>query len=200
MKLLAISKAGSTSVNREIYSILYKKYGYRITLIIPKYLAIGNKRINSDPFDDLPYEVIALTMLGSDRLSRYKGIFKVLRYSEADIIYFEDDPMTLLATSLGIWCKLNNKKFVCRTNQTRPLTIASEISRLGLLKGLLSVTIKLFLLQISKRLMDHLFTISNDGIQIFTQLRLTNLTKIPLGFNEDRFRIDDKQRQLCRSK
>ena len=82
MKLLAISKSGLTSVNREIYSTLYKKYGYQITLVIPRYLIIGNKRIDSDPFDDLPYEVIALTMLGSDRFSRYKGIFGVLKYSD----------------------------------------------------------------------------------------------------------------------
>ena len=173
MNLLAISKAGLTSVNREIYSILYKKYDYRITLIIPKYLAIGNKRINSDPFDDLPYEVIALTMLGSDRLSRYKGIFKALRYSEADIIYFEDDPMTLLATSLGIWCKWNNKKFVCRTNQNRPLTIASEISRLGLLKGLLSVTIFLSnALGTTEK--NNIFFSYNRNIWCFYSLRWPN--------------------------
>ena len=199
MKLLAISKSGLTSVNREIYSTLYKKYGYQITLVIPRYLIIGNKRIDSDPLDDLPYEVIALTMLGSDRFSRYKGIFGVLKYSEPDIIYFEDDPMTILAILLGIWCKQNNKKFVCRTNQNRPLTIISEGSRLGLLKGLFSATMKLFLLQISKRLMDHLFTISNDGMKVFTQLGLTNLTKIPLGFNEEIFRINNKERKICRS-
>ena len=61
------------------------------------------------------------------------------------------------------------------------------------------MTIKLFLLQISKRLMDHLFTISNDGMKVFTQLGLTNLTKIPLGFNEERFRINNKERKICRS-
>ena len=199
MKLLAISKAGHVSTNREIYSTLNKIYGYQITLVIPEYLMIGNKRINSDPFDDLSYKVIALTMLGSDRYSRYKGILKVLKDSEPDIIYFEDDPMTLLAVSLGIWCKWNSKKFTCRTNQNRPLTITSEVSRLGLIKGLFSVTTKLFLLQISKRLIDHLFTISNDGMKIFTQLGLTNLTKIPLGFNEERFRIDNKERKIYRN-
>ena len=199
MNLLAISKAALTSVNREIYSTLQEKYGYQVTLVIPKYLMFGNIRRDSDPFDDVAYEVIALKMSGSDRLSRYKGIFKVLKSSESDIVYFEDDPMTLLAISLGIWCKWNNKKFVCRTNQNRPLTVASEISRLGLFKGLFSVTIKLFFLQITKRLMDHLFVISNDGMKIFTHLGLSNLTKIPLGFNEDRFKIDYKQRKLCRS-
>ena len=160
---------------------------------------IGNKKIGCDSFDNLPYEVIALTMLGSDRLSRYKGIFKVLKFSKAEIIYFEDDPMTLLAVSLGIWCKWNNKKFVCRTNQNRFLTVKNERSRLGFLKGFFSATIKLFLLQISKRLMDHLFVISNDGTQVFAQLGLTNHTKIPLGFDEDRFRIDDKKRGRIRS-
>jgi len=199
VKLLAISKAGQTAVNREIYSTLYKKYGYQITLVIPKYLMIGNKKIGCDSFDNLPYKVIALTMLGSDRLSRYKGIFKVLKFSKADIIYFEDDPMTLLAVSLGIWCKWNNKKFICRTNQNRFLTVENERSRLGFLKGLFSATIKLFLLQISKRLMDHLFVISNDGTQVFTQLGLTNHTKIPLGFDEDKFRINDKERERIRS-
>ena len=170
MNLLAISKAGLTSVNREIYSTLQEKYGYQITLVIPKYLMIGNIRRDSDPLEDVAYEVIALKMSGSERLSRYKGIFKILKSSETDIVYFEDDPMTLLAISLGIWCKCNNKKFVCRTNQNRPLTVASEISRLGFFKGLFSVTIKLFFLQITKRLMDHLFVISNDGMKIFTQL------------------------------
>ena len=169
MKLLAISKAGFKSVNREIYSTLYNKYGYEITLVIPKCLTIGNKRISCDPFDDLPFEVRALPMLGSDRLSLYKGIFKVTKYSDPNIIYFEDDPMTLLAIFLGIWCKWNNNKFICRTNQNRSLIMKNEVSRLGLFKGLLSVSMKLLFLNISKRLIDHLFTISNDGVKIFTE-------------------------------
>ena len=199
MKLLAISKAGHSSVNREVYTTLCRQYKHKVTLVIPRYLMINNKKVDSDPFNDPPYEIIALALLGVDRSSRYRGILGVLKYSKPDIVYYEDDPMTFSAILLGVWCKWKKKKFACRTNHNRPLKIRAEIARLGPPKGLLSAVIKMSLMAISAKFIDHLFVISNDGMRIFSQMGLTNVSKIPLGFNEERFKINDEERTFLRN-
>ena len=200
MKLLAISKASHISVNRDIYETRARNYNYEVVLIIPSYLTIGNKKIEHEELKDSAIDVVPLTMLGSNRYSRYKGILGVLRLSKYDIVYFEDDPMTLLAIFLGLWCKYKDIKFICRTNQNRSLLLQDEIKRLGFIKGFLSSRIKLLLLNLSKKLFHHLFTISNDSIEVFHALGSTNISKIPLGFNEDRFKINNSQREVLREK
>ena len=200
MKLLAISKASHISVNRDIYETLARYYNYEVKLVIPSYLTIGNKKIEHEAIRDSAIDVLPLTMLGSNRYSRYEGILGVLRLSKYDIVYFEDDPMTLLAIFLGLWCQCNNVKFVCRTNQNRSLLLQDEIKRLGFFKGFLSSRIKLLLLRLSKNLFHHLFAISNDGIEIFYALGVTNVSKIPLGFNEDIFQINNNEREVLRER
>ena len=200
MKLLAISKASHISVNRDIYETLARYYNYEVKLVIPSYLTIGNKKIEHEEIKDSAIDVLPLTMLGANRYSRYEGILGVLRLSKHDIVYFEDDPMTLLAIFLGLWCQCNNVKFVCRTNQNRSLLLQDEIKRLGFFKGFLSSRIKLLLLRLSKNLFHHLFAISNDGIEIFYELGVTNVSKIPLGFNEDIFQINNNEREVLRER
>ena len=200
MKLLAISKASHVSVNRDIYETLARHYNYEVTLIIPRYLNIGCKKIECEPITGSQVNIVALKMIGSDRFSQYEGIIGVLKLSGYDIIYFEDDPMTLLAIFLGLWCKFNNIRFVCRTNQNRSLLLQDEIQRLGFFKGFLSSRIKLLFLRFSKNLFHHLFAISNDGVQIFSALGVTNVSKIPLGFNEERFQINNIQRAEFRER
>jgi len=200
MKLLAISKASHITVNREIYETLARHYNYEVTLIIPSYLNIGCRKIECEPITASQVNITALKMLGSDRFSRYEGIVDVLKLSDYDIIYFEDDPMTLLAIFIGLWCKFNSIRFVCRTNLNRTLILQDEIQRLGLFKGFLSSRIKLLFLMFSKNLVHHLFAISNDGVQIFSALGVTNISKIPLGFNEGRFQINNIQRATFRER
>ena len=199
MKLLAISKAAFTSVNRDIYLLLSKEYNYQIKLVLPKKLKFSNKYIDCDPYNKEDSDCIALEMNGSERTSRYKGLMKNIRNFKPDVIYFEDDPMTLIAFMVGAWCLLNKKKFVCRTNQNRSLTIKSEISRLGFIRGIISITFKLGLFWITKNLIHHIFVISNDGKKAMKKLGYKNITKIPLGFNENRFKIDLQKREKKRA-
>ena len=109
MKLLAISKAAFTSVNRDIYLLLSKEYNYQIKLVLPKKLKFSNKYIDCDPYNKEDSDCIALQMNGSERASRYKGLMKNIRNFKPDVIYFEDDPMTLIACMVGVWCLLNKK-------------------------------------------------------------------------------------------
>jgi len=199
VKLLAISKAAHTLVNREIYSLLTNEYNYEIKLVLPKKLRLLKEYIECDPYNNDSYDCVALDMIGSDRTSRYRGLFKLLRTFNPSIIYFEDDPMTLTAAILGIWCYLKNKKLVCRTNQNRELTLRLEISRLGLFRGVISVTFKLALFWVTKNTVHHIFVISNDGKKAITNLGYKNVTIIPLGFNENRFKIDLTKRKEKRT-
>tara|TARA_B100000029_G_scaffold169051_1_gene165266 strand:- start:3154 stop:4314 length:1161 start_codon:yes stop_codon:yes gene_type:complete len=199
VKILAISKAAFTSVNRDVYSVLANEYNYEIKLVLPKTLRFAKKIIDCDPYDKDSFDCVALEMIGTNRMSRYKGLFKILKNFKANIIYFEDDPMTLTAAILGIWCYLNNKKFVCRTNQNRNISSISEISRLGYFKGIISITFKIILFWLGKKTVHHIFVISNDGKKAITNLGYKNITKIPLGFNENRFKIDLKKREEKRS-
>ena len=199
MKLLAISNAAFTSVNREIYSLLTKEYNYEIKLVFPKKLQLSKNFLDCDPYNNDSSDCVALETIGFARTTRYKGLFKLIKEFKPHIIFFEDDPMTITGVMLGIWSYLNNKKFVCRTNQNRELTLRSEISRLGFFRGIISITFKLGLFWITKNTIHHIFVISNDGKKAIKNLGYENITKIPLGFNENRFKIDLEKREKKRS-
>ena len=201
MNILAVSWASHTSVNRDIFRVLGQQPGVGISVVIPKNIIIGGISVNCDDFVEEDINVISLAIThGNPRHNRYVGIYDVLRNLEPDIIYHEDDPISFQALQYGMWCFLNNKILICRTNQNTPIGYKDEIKRLGLFKGIIYASLKLSVCAIARKFVHHIFAISNDGVSIYNNLGFKNVTKIPLGFDEEIFKINDSVRELIRDK
>ena len=201
MNILAVSWASHTSVNRHIFRVLGQQDGVGISVVIPKNISIDGISVNCDDFVEEDINVISLAIThGNPRHNRYVGIYDVLRNLEPDIIYHEDDPISLQALQYGMWCFLNNKTLICRTNQNTPIGYKDEIKRLGLFKGIIYASLKLSVCAIARKFVHHIFAISNDGVSIYNKLGYKDVTKIPLGFDEDIFKINDSAREFIRDK
>ena len=200
MNILAVSWASHTSVNRHIFRVLGQQSGVGVSVVIPKNIRIGGVSVDCDSFVEEDINVISLAIThGNPRYNRYVGIYDVLRNLKPDIIYHEDDPISFQALQYGIWCFLNNKILICRTNQNTSIRYKDEIKRLGFFKGTIYASLKLSVSMIVRKFVYHIFAISNDGVNIYKKLGYKNVTKIPLGFDEQLFKVNASTRELIRS-
>lgn len=201
MKILAISWASHTEVNRQIFRVLSAAYNLEVTIIIPRSINIDGVPVGCDPYTVENIDIIALDVTnGNPRFNRYIGINSVIAKIKPDIIFHEDDPISLQAIQYGLLCRVHKAKLICRTNQNTDISYAYEIMRLGFLKGALYAGMKLSMFWMSRRLISHIFSISEDGSSIYKKLGFQSVTKIPLGLDEETFRIDDGQREKIRQK
>jgi glycosyltransferase involved in cell wall biosynthesis len=200
MKILAISWASHTSVNRQIFRSLAKQDGVIIKVIIPKKINISGVCVKCDSFTNEEISIVSLDVTGDNpRYNRYINVHDFLQDFNPDVVYHEDDPISIQAVQYGVWCYLNRKKFICRTNQNTIIEYKSEIRRLGSLKGVIYTTLKLSLYKTSRNFIDHIFAISNDGVRIYKNFGYNNVSKIPLGVDESIFKINNHSRETVRN-
>jgi glycosyltransferase involved in cell wall biosynthesis len=100
---------------------------------------------------------------------------------------------------VGRWCKKNQSKLYCISNENLPLGVLSTLKRRGL-KSLPPSIVKRFFLYHSKKVVEGVFTINSDGARIFLQEGFLNVYKMPLGYNPDYFSYNDLHRSRIRSK
>lgn len=201
MKILAISWASCTSINREIFRSIAKENDVVVKVVIPKETNSSAMNLHCDSFDNENIDIVSLDITSSNpRFNRYLNINDVLNEFQPDIIYHEDDPISIQAIQYGIWCYFNKKNLVCRTTQNTPIEYGPEIKRLGMLKGIIYTTLKIGLYKTSSKFINHVFTINNDGLSIYKSLGFKNVSKIPLGMDEDIFKIDEISRNNIRNK
>lgn len=200
MKILAISWASHTAVNRQIFRALHDEPGLEVKLIFPQKITKNGVSIDCDPYTDETLKCSSLDISSfNPRYNRYIGVFHEIKKFDPDIIFHEDDPISFQAIQYGLWCYLNQRKLVCRTNQNLKITYASEIKRLGIVKGLFYTTLKLLIFRISRLFISHIFAVSSDGVSVFRELGFKSISKIPIGLDEQIFKRDLVVRQRLRS-
>ncbi len=199
IKLVAISQPSFTSVNREIFRRLNNN-GYNVTVIIPETIkySSGIKKAQKIETND-PDIIFVKTKRTSPRLQKIIGLNKILDNLKPQIVFLDNDPGSLQAIKIGKWCKKNNAKFVVQSCENLPFDYKSSYKRAGL-KGLIFSFVKNTLNWFSKKHIDFIFTINNDGTGVFKNLGYKNVQKIPLGFNENLFNYFSETRIKVRNK
>jgi len=178
VRILAISWASHTEVNRQIFRVLSAAYNLEVTIIIPRSINIDGVPVGCDHYADEDIDIIALDVTsGNPRFNRYIGINSVIAKIKPDIIFHEDDPISLQAIQYGLLCRLYKAKLICRTNQNTDISYAYEIKRLGFLKGALYAGMKLSMFSISRRLISHIFSISEDGSRRHSRLMTVSVRR-----------------------
>jgi glycosyltransferase involved in cell wall biosynthesis len=201
VKILAISWASCGSFNREIFRSLSKKNDVKIKVIIPKMFSASLSLAECDSCDNENIDIVSLKIKGSNsRYNYYSGVYSVLSDFNPDIVYYEDDPIGVQAIQYGIWCYFNKKKFVCRTVQNTSIEFKDEIKRLGMFKGVIYTALKMVVYKITTKLVDHVFTINNDGLNICKDLGFKSVSKIPLGMDKNIFKISKVSGDIVRKK
>lgn len=197
--IIVISTACHTAINRNIYKEFIKE-GITLRIVIPKKLNFKLGSIQSEPpaKDDPPIEYLDLRG-NNQRYSSFKGIIKLLNLHKPKLVILDNDPISLTALQVGLWSKFCNSKLFCISCENIPFGLISSFKRRGI-KGLLYAIFKKILLRISQKIVHGVFTINNEGTEIFKKEKFINVKKIPLGFDPKYFQINQAQRDAVRSK
>jgi glycosyltransferase involved in cell wall biosynthesis len=199
IKIVAISQPAFTSVNREIFRRLNKN-GYEVTIIIPETITYSSGIKKAQKVKQYDPEIIFVkTKRNNPRLQKIISLNAILDSKKPDIVFLDNDPGSLQAFEISKWCKKNNAKCVVQSCENLPFDYKSSFKRAGF-KGILLSFLKNALNFASKKNIDYVFTINNDGTQIFRNLGYKNVQKIPLGFNENIFNYFPEQRKITRQK
>jgi len=199
LDLLVLSTACHTAINRNIYK-LFVEDGWSVTLVIPTETNFSSGKRPADlPRKDDPPIVFRPLFGGNVRICRFRGMIEVLDELRPQIILIEIDPISFMSLEVGKWAKRNGAKVFCISCENIPLGLLQTVKRRGV-KGVLPALFKRCIIGRVKNLIDGVFTINNEGTDIFTHEGFKNVKKIPLGFDPSIFHIDNLARLKIRSK
>lgn len=195
--LLVISHACFTAINRNIYQ-LFQQDGWKVELVVPKSLSFPAGMKDAQPPMPGDPPIHYLPLIGSNpRIYHFEGLDELLSAKKPGIILLDNDPVSKMAIKVGAWCKHNEAGLFCISCENLPLDIMSTVRRRGI-RSLPATLIKRGLLMRSKRLVDGVFTINNDGKQLFKREGFRNVERIPLGFDPKYFFVDEQKRNDIR--
>lgn len=197
--LFVISVACHSAVNRKIYT-LFSDDGYSVEILLPKNLQLSGGIYSADPKQkDDPF-ICAENLIGTNsRFQIFQNQFKLLRQKKPKCILLDNDPISLNAVLLGVWCYFNNSRLCCISCENLPIGLFHNIYR----KGYSSIPggiIKKVFSKLSVMLVDTVFTINDAGTEIFKQLKYKRVIQIPLGFDPKIFYINNTARSSIRLK
>ena len=186
--IIVVSIACSTAINRNIYK-KFKKYGLNVLLVVPKELKFCSglkKSADKKQIDDPEIEYMSLSSENS-RILRFNGIIKFLALHRPRIIILDIDPISVTTLQIGLWAKIFKSKLFCISCENISLNIFDSYRRRGI-NGIFFTILKKILSSVTKKLVHGIFTINNEGTQIFNNESFENVRKIPLGFDPKYFK------------
>jgi glycosyltransferase involved in cell wall biosynthesis len=196
--IVVVSTACHTAINRRVYKEFIDR-GISVLLIVPTELIFSSGAVSADPpaVDDPLIEYIDLHGSNS-RLSRFIGITKTLNRYRPKLIVLDNDPISIMAMQIGLWAKINKASIFCISCENMSLEVLASYRRRGL-KGIPFSVFKRLLLSATRKLVHGVFTINNEGTEVFKKEGFSNVRKIPLGFDPKYFRVDIDARKFVRS-
>ncbi len=196
-KILAVSHACIRAANREMYRILHRQ-GVDIELLIPEELVAPSGKLLAEPQSPLDPVTHLQKMEGSNTRSfRFSGFGDLLKKVSPSIVFVESDPASLLTLHAGLWCKKNNAKLICFTNENLSWGWLEVIKRVGPREIPINFA-KSLCHTLSRQLVDHVFTTSEEAKQIFLSAGYSSVSVIPLGTDRKIFKYSSAQRHKTR--
>ena len=190
-KILYISHSFVTKVNRKIASGL-KDLGYEVTLVTPLAIETGKFLKFAEKIDNSNDIIFLKTFFKNPRLQIYIGLSKVLKKINADYIIYDNDPycMQILLLTLS------------KSKQQKLYSISCENMEFGCFDLGFNNFVKCFLKRtITPFLVKNLagiFTVNRKGKEIFINKGFKTVTQIPIGFDVNNFKINNKTRVKTR--
>ncbi len=196
--LVVVSTACHTAINRNVYKS-FIDCGLSVLLVVPKELMFGSGAIKADPPAEDDPLIEYMDLFGSNsRVSMFIGITRILDRYHPKLIILDNDPVSIMALQIGLWVKITNTRLFCISCENMSLSILAQYRRRGL-KGIPFSVFKKLLLSVSRKLVHGVFTINNEGTEVFNNEGFANVRKIPLGFDPKHFKIDPGARKSVRS-
>lgn len=199
LDLLVISHACFTAINRKVYRFFIAE-NWKVEIVIPEELQFPSMKKKADARmeDDPPLH--NLKLIGSNpRTYRFEGLEELLNELQPRRILLDNDPVSEMAGAVGRWAVANGCLFCCISCENLSLKIYDSVRRRGW-RNLPAVLYKRYLLRRNRKLIGCVFTINQDGTEIFRKEGFRKVQQIPLGFDAGIFKIQKEARQALREK
>jgi len=199
MRILAISHACVLEVNRAIYREL-AALGHEVAIVTATRWGEGGEAIACEPRGTGDPAVIPLALAGaSPRIYRFRGLRAYAEEFRPEVVVLDNDPVSRLALQMGAWCRRHDSALACISCENLRFDFRSAVRGRGVVKGMATVLPKVAVASLARRVVDHVFTINDDGLAMFRDMGFGSVTKIPLGFDPGLFRPDAAARARIRA-
>ena len=188
--LLSISHSFVKKINTGLFSILKKKYGFNISMIVPKFHEENKKIIYPDYEEcELNLKVIFKdTYFNHLRLKIYKDLLKTINKNKFTHIFLDQDIISLQSLILIIFSFKFKYRIFYFSNEN------NIILEKNLFKKTIKKSIYKFFYFLFKKKISNIICYTNqikDNLDYCGYINLT--TKIPLGFDKNIFYNEKKQ-------
>ncbi|MFM7858518.1 MAG: glycosyltransferase [Flammeovirgaceae bacterium] len=198
--LLVISTASVTAINRNIY-IEIKNRGWNVEMVIPTTYSLANAGvIKSQPQRPQDPTINFLELSGSNpRTFYFSSIEKLFENTKVFAVLIESDPVSRMAVHLADLSVRYNFFLFSLSCENLPFDLIPTLKRRGI-GSIPSSLIKLFFYWRAKKRINTVFTINNDGTDIFRKKGYNRVIKTPLGFDSEVFFKNEDARNKIRIK
>lgn len=192
MRLMVVSTSCLVDVNRAVYRHLAVDHKVSLHLVIPVRPKEAQTHGGVSSIDNESFPVALLEMSGPHpRLERAKGLKTLIKSWKPSHIVLEFDPATLVVLDAVQASRDLNARLAVIALENQPRYFIIEALR-GIksakLKIMIGGVIAWWLLKLVRKRIQHVFTVSQDGTNVMTQLGFAGrITKIPLGFDTHLF-------------
>ncbi len=128
----------------------------------------------------------------------FEGLKGLLENKKPALVLLDNDPVSRLAIVIGKWCRKNNSKLFCISCENLSLSLSSAVKRRGW-KALPAAFVKRVMLWQTKKLVEVVFCINNDGRKLFMEEGYRKVIHMPLGFDPKYFFYDETKRTAIRN-
>ncbi|MBI1767936.1 MAG: glycosyltransferase family 4 protein [Bacteroidetes bacterium] len=200
MKILVISYACFRQINRSVYRVMKRTYK-DIHLIVPRHILISSgKELTVEPALEGEPHLVPMELKGKNpRTYFYPDLPLWLEANQPDIIILENDPVSKIAFVVTKWCKKNNRVVIAQSYENLKRDLLSTMRSKRIQAVPVNLVIHAMNYFMAKRI-DGLFVVNKESEVIFNDYGYKNVTRIPLGFDDNVFRLDELSRQEYRTK
>ena len=199
MKLAVVSHACVLTVNRAAYRELAAG-GIDVHIVAPDHIVSDGRSVACEPRGNDDPPLTRLRLRGTNaRVYRFEGLLRAMESIRPDVIYLENDPLSLMAVELGTWARARRARLLCLSCENLDFGIRASIARRGRAKGALLGMSKMALLVAARPNVSHVFAINSDGAALFRRYGFRSVSQTPLGFDPALFKPDEDARREVRS-
>jgi glycosyltransferase involved in cell wall biosynthesis len=196
--LLVISTASVVSINRNIY-VEIRNNGWNIEMVIPKTYTLANSEIiKAQPQRPQDPPINFLELIGSNpRTFYFLSIEKIFQTKKVFAVLIENDPVSQMAVHFGKLSSKYNFYLFSLSCENLSFDFIPTLRRRGISSIPSSLAKFYFYIQAKKKI-NTVFTINNDGTEIFNKKSYNKVIKVPLGFDPEIFFKNEAARQKIR--
>jgi glycosyltransferase involved in cell wall biosynthesis len=184
--ILVVGHAPVLQINRLLYRRLMTR-GFSIEIAIPNRLPLANSATVEPRSEDDP-PLHHLEVKGTDlRHWLFDGLETLCQQRQPRLVLIENEPDTAIVRQCARWTRYNRAKIACMSVENDMGSPLAAVFRGEHRRALRSARSWLAAWSAGK-IVDYVFTISNDGIKSMNFLGWGDrVTQVPLGFDETLF-------------